>query len=103
MKKVAVFLLLLTASFMFSQKLNNKEVLVSCGLCQFDQNHMKSCTLTAKIDGKVYTVKGTGINDHGDAHGKDGFCKAVRKAKVTGKIKKDQLVVTKFELLPAEK
>ncbi len=103
MKKLAVFVLLLTASFMFSQKLTNKVVLVSCGLCQFDQNHMKSCSLTAKIDGKVYDVKGTGINEHGDAHGKQGFCNAVRKAKVTGKIKKNQLIVTKFELLPAEK
>ena len=47
-------------------------------------------------------MKGSSLDDHGDAHGKDGFCSVVRKAKVEGEIKGDKFVATSFELLPLE-
>jgi len=70
----------------------------SCGTCQF---HMpgKSCELAIKFEGKYYYVSGTKIDDHGDAHEKDGFCNAVRKAKVQGSVVDNMFVVTYFKLL----
>jgi hypothetical protein len=43
-------------------------------------------------------VDGTGIDDHGDAHGADGFCNAVRQARVTGSFDGDRFVATTFVL-----
>ncbi|MBI88477.1 MAG: hypothetical protein CMG60_00185 [Candidatus Marinimicrobia bacterium] len=49
---------------------------------------MKSrrCNLAITINEKAYSVKGSGIEDHGDSHAEDGFCNAIRIAKVNGKI-----------------
>ncbi len=73
----------------------------SCGECQFGLKG-KSCDLAVRIDGKAYFVSGTSIDEHGDAHDKDGFCNAVRKAEVQGEVVKDKFVVTYFKLLPAK-
>ena len=59
-------------------KLNSKSgrfqvVEAACGQCQFKMKG-KSCDLAVRIDGKSYFVDGTKIDDHGDAHAKDGFC-----------------------------
>jgi hypothetical protein len=70
----------------------------SCGSCQFDMPK-KECFLAIRKDGKAYEVKGTGLDDHGDAHALDGFCMAIRKAAVQGKIIKGKYVVTYFKLL----
>ena len=59
--------------------------------------------MAVRIDGKAYFVDGTKIDDHGDAHGDDGFCKAIRSAKVSGKVENGRFVVKSFELLPVEK
>jgi len=58
------------------------------------------CDLAVRIDGKSYFVEGTSLDDHGDAHAKDGFCSAVRKAEVVGEVKNAVFVVSKFKLLP---
>lgn len=73
----------------------------SCGQCQF---HMagKGCELAIRIDGKSYFVYGTSIDDHGDAHGKDGFCEAIRKAKVQGEIVNNRFRATYFKLIAPE-
>ena len=39
------------------------------------------------------------LDDHGDAHAADGFCMAVRKARVQGKVENGFFVATYFELL----
>lgn len=39
------------------------------------------------------------IEDHGDAHDAEGFCNAIKKAKVQGTIVKDRFEVTYFELI----
>jgi hypothetical protein len=70
----------------------------SCGQCQFKMAG-KGCNLAVRIKGKPYFVDGTSIDEHGDAHAQDGFCKAVRKAQVQGKVVKKRFVVTYFKLL----
>ncbi|TPG35525.1 DUF6370 family protein [Flavobacterium pectinovorum] len=71
---------------------------VSCGECQFGMKG-KSCDLAVRIDGKAYFVDGTTIDKHGDAHAKDGFCNAIRKASVTGKVENGRFKATSFTLL----
>ena len=73
----------------------------ACGECQF---HLKgkSCDLAVRIDGKAYFVDGTSIDDHGDAHDTEGFCNAVSKAEVQGKVVNNRFKVTYFKLLPVE-
>ena len=72
----------------------------SCGQCKFDLKGKSGCDLAVRIDGKAYFVDGTKIDDHGDAHAKDGFCNAIRKAEVQGKIVMDRFKATYFKLLP---
>jgi len=74
----------------------------SCGQCQFGMKDKKGCDLAVRIDGKAYFVKGTSIDEHGDAHGAEGFCEAIRKAEVQGKVDDNQFKVTYFKLLPVE-
>ena len=71
---------------------------VACGQCQFGLPG-KGCDLAVRIDGKTYFVDGTGIDDHGDAHSDDGFCNAVRQARVQGRVENGRFVATSFELL----
>lgn len=75
-----------------------KIVEVSCGQCQFKMAG-KGCNLAVRIKGKSYFVDGTTIDEHGDAHADDGFCKAIRKAEVQGKIVKNRFVVSYFKML----
>jgi hypothetical protein len=78
------------------------EVEASCGQCKLGLEGT-DCDLAVKIDGKAYYVDGTKIDDHGDAHAKDGFCNAIRKAKVQGEVVNNRFVATYFKLLPEKK
>lgn len=83
----------------------NKKIQVvetACGQCQFKLAG-KGCDLAVRIDDKSYFVDGTDIDSHGDAHAKDGFCNAVRKAGVQGELVKDRFKVTYFKLVKQEK
>lgn len=71
----------------------------ACGECQFGMKG-KSCDLAIRMNGKTYFVDGTDIDDHGDAHAKDGFCHAIRKAKVQGEIVKGRFKASFFQLEP---
>jgi hypothetical protein len=75
------------------------EVEAGCGMCQFGLKD-KDCLLAIRTDDKVLHVKGTDIDDHGDAHGDDGFCNATHRARVQGRKKGETFVVTYFELIP---
>ena len=72
----------------------------ACGECKF---HLKGadCDLAIRVNGHAYFVDGTGIDDHGDAHAKDGFCNSIRKAKVTGKMVNGRFKATSFKLVQA--
>jgi hypothetical protein len=106
MKNLFLFALLFTTLISSAQDKNkpikSQIVEVSCGECQFGLKG-KGCDLAVRIDGKSYFVDGTKIDDHGDAHAKDGFCEAIRKAEVTGKIVNNRFQVTSFTLLPEQK
>ena len=78
-----------------------KKVLIvdaACGQCQFKMPG-KGCALAIKIKGKAYFVDKAGIDDFGDAHSDEGFCNAVRKAKVQGVVNKGKFVPTYFKVL----
>ena len=74
-------------------------VITSCGQCKFGYKGKRGCSLTIKIGESIYPVQGTGIHDHGDAHGSEGFCSAVRVAWAAGKIKKDIFHAKSFTLV----
>lgn len=83
----------------------NKRIQVveaACGECQFKLEG-KGCDLAVRIEGKSYFIDGTSIDSHGDAHAKDGFCNAVRKAEVQGDVVNNRFKVTYFKLLKEEK
>ena len=83
---------------------HNKKIQVvetACGECQFKLEG-KGCDLAVRIDGKAFFVDGTDIDSHGDAHAKDGFCNAVRKAEVQGLVVNNRFKVTYFKLLKEE-
>lgn len=78
-----------------------KKILIveaACGECRFKMKG-EGCDLAVKINGKTYFVNGTDIDSHGDAHAKDGFCNAVRKAEVQGEIVNNRFVATYFKLI----
>ena len=74
------------------------ELAATCGTCMFKMEG-KGCLLAVKFKGKNYFVDGTSIDDHGDAHAKEGFCNAIKKAKVQGAVVGDRFLVTYFELI----
>jgi hypothetical protein len=97
-----LFLFAATLSLQAQEKKSNPKpiiVEVSCGECNFGLKG-KSCDLAVRINGKAYFVDGTSIDEHGDAHAKDGFCQAIRKAEVIGKVVKGRFKVSYFKLLP---
>lgn len=71
-----------------------------CARCIFDMPGAKGCELAVKLDGRAYLVKGTSIDDHGDAHAADGLCMKARSARTTGKLDGAHFVAERLELLP---
>jgi hypothetical protein len=72
----------------------------SCGQCQMGLEG-GGCDVAVRIEGTAYYVDGVGIDDHGNAHATDGFCNAVRQARVTGELVDGRFVAESFVLLPA--
>ncbi len=109
MKKIisvlVITLLLTGAAFSQnkSQTVKNKIVEASCAQCQFKVKEPRGCDLSIRMAGKVYFVDGTNLDAHGDAHEEDGFCNAIRQAKVSGTIEGDRIKVTQFDLKPVSK
>jgi hypothetical protein len=100
---VVSFLFFCTTYAQENKKTNAKVVEVSCGQCKFGMTDKKGCDLAVRIAGAAYFIDGTSIDEHGDAHAKDGFCSAIRKAEVIGEIKNNTFVVSYFKLLPIKK
>ncbi|AOM80890.1 DUF6370 family protein [Pedobacter steynii] len=85
-----------------SAKEKTQVVEAACGECKFGMEG-KECDLAVRIGGHAYFVDGTGLDDHGDAHAKDGFCNKIRKAEVTGKVVDGRFKATSFKLLKEKK
>ena len=105
MKKLLSFLLLLFAATTINAqtKDSTQTVEASCGQCKFGMKGQAGCSLAVRINGVPYFVDGTSIDKHGDAHAKDGFCEAIRTARVSGSVVNNRFVATSFALLPEEK
>ena len=72
----------------------------SCGQCQFELKTQRGCDLAIKMDGKAYFVEGAHIDDYGDAHDENiGFCNAIRKVEVTGKLENEKFKVSTFKIV----
>lgn len=110
MKKLSLlFVIILFGSIAFAQNSTAKKLVLdstqkvyelpaACGTCMFKMKG-KGCILAVEFNKQYYFVTGTNIDDHGDAHAKEGFCNAIRKAKVQGVVKDEKFAVTYFELL----
>ncbi len=82
-------------------KKETQTVEAACGQCQLKLPG-KNCDLAVRINGKAYFVDGIHIDSLGDAHANDGFCNAIRKAKVQGEVVNDRFKATYF-MLEADK
>jgi hypothetical protein len=73
----------------------------SCGQCKFGLagDRAGGCDLAVRIDGRSYYVRGTTIDEHGDSHATDGFCNAIRQARVTGRVEDGEFAVASFALV----
>jgi hypothetical protein len=67
----------------------------ACGQCQF---HLpgNDCALAIRIHGVAYFIDGAHIDAYGDAHAKDGYCNAISKAVVSGKVIRKRFKATYF-------
>jgi len=81
-----------------SEGLSERTVEAACGQCQFELPG-DGCDLAVRIQGVPYFVDGTGIDDHGDAHAADGFCNAVRGARVSGNVVDGRFHASAFTLV----
>ncbi|MDG2031113.1 MAG: DUF6370 family protein [Phycisphaerales bacterium] len=84
-----------------SKKASTRIMEASCGQCQFGMD-APGCDLAVRLDGTPYFVDGSGIDDHGDAHGAEGLCNAVRMAEVTGTVVDGRFIAERFVLQPQE-
>ena len=71
-------------------------VLISCGMCNF-MNGDNNCALTIKVGRDILSVKGVGIDDHGDSHAKDGYCNVIKKVYVEGRVRGKTFSANKME------
>ncbi len=110
MKSIIIFLLSIVSTASIAQtketKLpvadKTKKVMIveaACGQCKLGLQG-NGCNLAVRIDGQSYFVDGASIDEHGDAHADDGFCNAVRKAKVQGEVVDNRFKATYFQLVP---
>ena len=69
--------------------LENIEAEVGCGMCSYQMDGVKRCTLAVKIGDEAMLVEGSDI----DAH-EAGLCKAAKKAVVAGNIEDGKFIAT---------
>jgi len=97
-KRAFVVLLFLSVISCKKEAISDKLVEASCGQCQLNMEG-KGCDLAIRLDDNSYYVEGTDIDEHGDAHASDGFCEAIKKAKVSGSIVDGKFIASSFKII----
>jgi len=72
---------------------NNHVVEAGCAGCIFKMEGAEGCELAVKINGKPYLVSGVDVDTHDS-----GMCESSLQAILSGEVKGDEFVATKFEL-----
>ena len=102
-KTLSIILLLFFAVFSNVQAQDSTQIVeASCGQCNFGMTGKAGCDLAVRIEGAPYFVDGAKIDKFGDDHATARFWTAIRKSKVSGKIKKNRFIASSFTLLPQE-
>ena len=94
---IFVFLMMFSLNMFAQKKVTDLTVDAACGMCQFKIKTDKGCAMAVKIDGKIYNVEGLDKKTFGDAHASDGYCKMMKKALISGEIKKGKFYATSFK------
>ena len=81
-------------------QIEDELVEASCGECQLGMPG-DGCHLAIRREGQTFWADGSGIDDHGDAHGESGLCNQIRQARVAGLLANGRFVAEEFELLDA--
>ena len=102
MKKI-LFLSLFIIAFSCSNKKEISQVVeIACGQCQFSLDSQAGCDLAVRIGDEAYFVDGFDIDAFGDAHDQHtGFCEVIRKAEVSGIVKKGRFKASAIKLVDA--
>lgn len=82
----------------------NQHIMVvetSCGECNFGLRG-DGCDVAVRLPEGSFYVSGVGISEYGHPHDANGFCVAVRKAEVQGKVVDGRFQATYFKLLPVD-
>lgn len=80
-------------------ELGIRDAEAGCAMCIYHMPGVRECVLAVKLDGRAYLVKGSSIDDHGDAHAVDGLCNTGRKARVNGRFEGEVFVAEGVELV----
>lgn len=103
MKNIFLVVMLMFSVSAFSQKkVENKAVDGGCGMCIFKDKKFDGCAMAVKIDGKIYKVEGVDKKEFGGMHTEDGYCKVMKKAQVSGEIKRGKFYAKNFKYITEE-
>ncbi len=72
----------------------------ACARCVLGMEGVPDCRLAVQMGNRRYLVQGSGIDDHGDAHAKEGLCNVARRAVVRGAVAGDRIVIDEMRILP---
>ena len=56
------------------------------------------CDLAVRRGDENQYGEGTAIDDHGDAHADDGFCKAIKKVTISGEAANGKINISSFKI-----
>ncbi len=73
---------------------------MACGTCVYRLPGGRGCYWAVALDGEHYPVAGATPPDH-DNHAPDGMCNMERRARISGELRGENFVASRFELLPA--
>lgn len=77
---------------------HNVQAEASCGQCMFNMEGV-DCDLAVRIGDVNYYVEGTSIDDYGDAHANDGFCKAIKNVTISGEAANGKINISSFKII----